>query len=159
MSNEQVIKLVYRKDFDALRQAVAHGANLNAVDEDGRTPLMHAVLATDADSAMVRFLVANGANPNAADTGQEWTALHFATRDQKLPVVQALLDAGSVVDAEDSFGNTPLWRCVMAANPNSELVRLLIGKGADPRKKNRQGASPRDIAERTGKQELLALFG
>jgi len=159
ISSEHVIKLVYRKDLDGLRQAVAHEANLNAVDEDGRTPLMHAVLATDADSAMVRVLVANGANPNAADAGQKWTALHFAARDQKLPVVQALLDGGAVVDAEDSFGNTPLWRCVMAANPNLELVRLLIGKGADPRKKNRHGASPRDIAERTGKQELLALLG
>jgi ankyrin repeat protein len=158
MSNEHVIKLVYRKDFDGLRRAIAHEANLNAVDEDGRTLLMHAVLATDADSAMVRFLVANGANPNAADAVQQWTALHFAARDQKLLVVQALLEGGAVVDAEDSFGNTPLWRCVMAANPNSELVRLLMGRGANPRKKNRHGSSPRDIAERTGKQELLALF-
>jgi ankyrin repeat protein len=128
MSSEQVIKLVYRKDFGALRQAIGHGANLSAVDGDGRTPLMHAVLASDADPALVRFLVANGANPNVADAGQKWTALHFAARDQKLPVVQALLDAGSVVDAEDSFGNTALWRCVMQANPNSELARLLIGK-------------------------------
>ena len=159
MNKEQVTNLIYRKDFSALRQAVASGANLDAVDEDGRTPLMHAVLATDADSEMVRFLVANGANPNTADGGQKWTALHFAARDQKLPIVQTLLDAGSVVDAEDSFGNTPLWRCVMEAKPDLELVRLLIGKGANPRKKNRQGASPRDIAERTGKQELLALFG
>ncbi|MBM3846302.1 MAG: hypothetical protein FJ405_08455 [Verrucomicrobia bacterium] len=91
MNSEHVIQLDYRKDFDGLRQAVAHGANLNSVDEDGRTPLMHAVLASDADSAMVRFLVLNGANPNAADAGQKWTPLHFAARDQKLPVVQALL--------------------------------------------------------------------
>ncbi len=80
MNNNQIIKLVYRKDFNALRQAVAQGANLNSVDEDGRTPLMHAVLATDADLEMISFLMANGANPNTADAGQRWTALHFAAR-------------------------------------------------------------------------------
>jgi ankyrin repeat protein len=157
--NERVNQLVYRKDFDGLRQAVAHGENLNSLDGDGRTPLMHAVLATDADSAMIRFLVASGANSNAADAGQKWTALHFAARDQKLPIVQALPDVDSLVDAEDSIGNTPLWRCVMAAKPNPEIVRLLIANGADPRKKNRHGASPRAMAERAGKLELLAALG
>lgn len=158
MDSKDVLEMVYRKDYDGLKKAFSIGFNLNDLDKDGRTPLMHAVLASDAEPAMVRFLVDNGANPNIVDANQKWAALHFAARDQKLLVVQALLDSGSLVDAEDSFGNTPLWRCVMAAKPNSELVRRLIGKGADPRKKNRHGASPMDIVERTGKKELVAIF-
>ena len=107
---------------------------------------------------MVRFLVGHGAHPNVADTGQSWTALHFAARDQKLLIVAALLDAGAEVDAEDSFGNTPLWRCVMSPKAQEAVVRLLLSNGANPQKKNRHGASRKDIGERTGKTELVKLL-
>jgi ankyrin repeat protein len=154
-----IIESVYRMDFQALDKALTQGVDLNAVDDDGRTPLMHAILASDASVEMVRYLLRNGANPNIADFGQNWTVLHFAARDQKLPLVQILLDAGARVDVEDSFGNTPLWRCVMAADPNPILVQLLLARGSDPRKRNRYGTSPKDVVERSGKLELLKLFG
>ncbi|MDB6031153.1 MAG: Pfs, and Ankyrin domain protein [Verrucomicrobiales bacterium] len=158
MNSKEIIESVYRKDYTTLREAIDYGVNLNVPDEDGRTPLMHAVLASDADAKMVRFLVDNGANPNSLDRAQKWTALHLAARDQKVPIVKALLDLGSVVDAEDSFGNTPLWRCVMEAKPRPEILKMLLENGANQNKKNAHGASPRDIAERMGKTEALSLF-
>jgi ankyrin repeat protein len=57
LSADELITLAYRKDYDALQAALGKGANINSVDRDGRTPLMHAVLASDADQRMIQFLV------------------------------------------------------------------------------------------------------
>jgi len=156
MSNA-IITAVYRKDFPALAKLLPHG-DINCEDTDGRTPLMHAVLANDADVEMVKYLVANGADVNTADGDQCWTALHFSARDQRKGIVKALLDSGAVVDVTDAFGNTPLWRCVMAQRPNREIVHMLLERGADPGKKNQSGVSPKDIADTMGNDELLAIL-
>jgi ankyrin repeat protein len=158
MNIDELIKNVYRKDYDALEAAIAAGANMDAVDRDGRTALMHAILASDADADMVSFLLRNGANARVVDKGQQWTALHFAARDQKLLMVRDLLQYGVEVDAQDVFGNTPLWRCVMAGPADLDLVRLLISNGADPSKKNKHGSSAFDVATAKGMLEVVELF-
>jgi ankyrin repeat protein len=136
-----VLRAVYRKDVSALERSTRE--EVNARDEDGRTPLMHAVLAEDAD---------------AAEPGQQWTALHFAARDQLEAIVQLLVDAGAAVDAVDVFGNTPLWRSV-TSSAKAEVARRLVAHGADPRRKNRYGVSPLDKAREIGRADLVALFG
>jgi len=154
---DEVNKLIYRKDYASLQQLVAEGVDVNLAGRDGRTPLMHAVLAADAETKMIKFLVNAGANPRTFDK-QRWTALHFAARDQKMAIVSALLECELDVNAEDSFGNTPLWRCVIDPRAREDVVRLLLGKGADPVRKNHSGVSPRDIAEKTGNTKLIAML-
>lgn len=151
-----VVRAVYRKDLPVLRELTAEEANLR--DQDGRTPLMHAVLAEDADPAVVAALIDRGADVNARDTGQEWTALHFAARDQNLALVRQLLEAGAEVDPVDVFGNTPLWRAVMEAGSDSTVIRLLLSHGADPGRKNRHGILPLDVARASGRQDLVQLM-
>jgi uncharacterized protein len=158
MNIDELIERVYQKDYSALKRLIAGGADLNSTDSDGRTPLMHAVLDDEADPQMVRFLANNGANPDTSEPVQKWTALHFAARDQKLPIVAALSEYVIKIDPEDVFGNTPLWRCVMSTRVQPDIVRLLLSKGADPLKKNRHGASPKDIAERMGNTELAGML-
>jgi ankyrin repeat protein len=151
-----VLRAVYRKDVSALERSTRE--EVNARDEDGRTPLMHAVLAEDADAHVVRTLLERGADVSAAEPGQQWTALHFAARDQLEAIVQLLVDAGAAVDAVDVFGNTPLWRSV-TSSAKAEVARRLVAHGADPRRKNRYGVSPLDKAREIGRADLVALFG
>jgi len=158
MMTDQIIADVYRKDYGALRRAIALGADLNTGDIDGRTPLMHAVLDSAGSEEMVRFLINNGANPDVHDTQQGWTALHFAARDQKLEIAVFLLECGASIDSVDSFGNTPLWRSIMESRAPDDVVRFLVSKGADPNKANRDGVSPKDIAERMGRSELAEIL-
>ena len=156
---DAVLKAVYRKDRDEILKLSRKRA-LNQRDEDGRTPLMHAVLAEDADPDIVRLLIDCGVEVNARDSGQSWTALHFAARDQKPEVVEVLLEKGAEVDAEDSFGNTPLWRSVLTFGPGQgmDTVALLLRAGANPKRKNRHDVSPIDLARTKGAEELaLAL--
>lgn len=151
-----VVRAVYRKDLPMLRKLTAEEANLR--DQDGRTPLMHAVLAEDADPAVTATLIDRGADVNARDTGQEWTALHFAARDQNPALVRQLLEAGAEIDPVDVFGNTPLWRAVMEAGADTTVIRMLLSHRADPGRKNRHGISPLDVAHAADRQDLVQLI-
>ena len=157
MLEDKIAEAVYRKDYDVL-ETLLNGDNVDAVDEDGRTALMHAVLAEDAAPQMVAFLIKRGADVHAADGDQGWTAIHFAARDQRVDIVEVLLRHGADVDCVDSFGNTPLWRCVMNATPNIAIIKALLANGADANKKNVHGVSALDTARKMGKDELVALL-
>ncbi len=148
-----------RQDVYAVDELIRSGSEINQRDEDGRTLLMHAVLAFDADPDLLAFLISFGVDVNAHDKAQEWTALHFAARDQKPKIVEALIEGGAQIDPVDIFGDTPLWRCVMISSPNEKVVKLLLEHGADPDKRNHAGVSPRDIATNSDDQELLAMLG
>lgn len=152
----EIARAVYRRDFTVLEGLTAAEANLR--DEDGRTPLMHAVLADDADPAVVALLLDRGTDVNAADAGQRWTALHFAARDGNEQLVRLLLAAGADVDAVDVFGNTPLWRAVWNTGIGPAPMTVLLHHGADPGHENRSGNSPLDLARESGEKDVLALL-
>lgn len=102
-----------------------NGANIDAQDLFGRTPLHRAVW----DPAMVAFLIAEGANVNIRDVFGR-TPLHEA-----LPYVESvvlLVDFGADIDAEDFMGHTPLERATRlgTSRRNLTVVQLLIGAGA-----------------------------
>ena len=151
---DDLIAATYRKDRRALNALLRAGAGINGPDEDGRTPLMHAVLDSAADASFIRHLLEQGASPNLADTAQRWTALHFAAQAQDPEVLVMLIDAGARVDAQDVFGNTPLWRAVMSPLPNMDVIKLLLRAGADPARRNNHGVSPIDLARKRGLVEV-----
>lgn len=153
---DQILGAVYRKDMTALEGFTPE--DVNTKDQDGRTSLMHAILAEDADPSIVQLLINHGADINTYDNGQKWTALHFAARDQNEAIVRSLLDAGATVDPVDVFGNTPLWRSVMNSTSSLAAIRELLKHGADPHRKNGHGSAPIDIARDTGRADIVALF-
>jgi ankyrin repeat protein len=156
MKLDDILDAVYRGDVSAIKQATI--AEINAADDDRRSPLMHAILAEHADRSIVRLLIDCGADVNVADKDQKWTALHFAARDQKEPIVRVLLEAGAKVDPVDVFGNTPLWRAVSIASPDPNIVKDLLEHGADPYRKSNYGVAPIDIARERGLVEMVALL-
>jgi ankyrin repeat protein len=153
---DEILGAVYRKDRSTLEKVSRQ--ELNMADSDGRTPLMHAILAEDADPSIVQLLIAHGADVNRPDNGQKWAALHFAARDQNEAIVRELLEAGAQVDALDAFGNTPLWRSVMNSTAHLGAIQELLKHHADPHKKNSRGVSPADLARETGRSDILSLF-
>lgn len=152
----EILGAVYRKDVKALERLTPATANMR--DQDGRTPLIHAVLAEDADPSIVQLLIRHGADINAFDSGQKWTALHFAARDQNEAIVRSLLEAGATVDPADMFGNTPLWRSVMNSTSNLAAMKELVKHGADPHRKNNRDVAPIDVAREIGRTDIVALF-
>ena len=115
-------KAAGRGDLAEAERFLQKGADVNAKDAYGRTPLMWALDNPEA----VRFLVENGADVNARDVNGE-TALMKAAFLCRLDVVKYLVEKGADVNARSERGETPL----MWAVSDLEVVKFLAEKGAD----------------------------
>jgi ankyrin repeat protein len=148
---KNLTEAVLSGNVDAVAERLGAGDDVNERDGDHRTPLMHAAIDGNAD--LVRLLTASGADVDTRDRSG-FSALHFAAQDFNLDVVRALLDAGAEVDVEDSFGNTPLGRAVFNSKGRGEMIQLLLSRGADKTRKNRNGVSPLDLARSVSNYDL-----
>src|SRR3954447_10000171 len=108
----ELVDAAFVCDFVRVRALLAEGANPNARDEEGRTPLFSAVLG--ASVGLVGLLLEKGADVNAKD-GDGWTALHFAAQEYLPEVVKMLVGRGADVNAQDNEGRSVLWRAVFSA--------------------------------------------
>ena len=87
-------------DVDSVRRLLDLGADLNAVDPAGRTPIFYAAGSDLVPADVVKLLIERGANvnvrvehPNAVDTG--WTVLDVARLRGNTPIVELLIKAGA----------------------------------------------------------------
>lgn len=127
------VLLPYRDQLtrDLVRTLIARGAELDAADHRGETPLHHAI-AQDLDSAS--FLLELGAATDRADR-QGRTPLHALCEGdlddrQLLTLCDRLLAHHAPIDRADGAGWTPLARA--ADRGAIELVRALLAAGASP---------------------------
>ena len=106
------------------------------------TPLANAARAGDV--ANVRALIAHGADPNEVAGQNNWTPLLHAIHTHQTASVQALLDGGADVNRPSGNKLTPL---MMAAGYGyTDIVRLLLQRGADPRIADLDGFHAVDLA-------------
>ena len=131
------------------------GADLNARDKNGRTPLHRAASSNRAPEVSAALLKA-GANPNARDK-QKKTPLHGAASRQKdLAVIYSLLKAGAAPNARDGDGYTPLHAAVFNKNP--AVTAALLKSGADPNIQNTYGQTPLHIAADNASLAVIAAL-
>lgn len=134
-------------DLVRVRDLLARGADPDARDAQGRTPLFSAVLG--GSLALVGLLLESRADVDARDE-HGWTALHVAA-EEVLPEMASLLIArGAAVNLQDDEGNTPLGRAVFSSRGRYDVVRLLRKAGAKDDIANKAGETPRQMAERLG---------
>lgn len=100
-------------------EALAHaGADVDALDSSGVTPLMTAVYMGQVH--MARVLLRLGANPNGCSPGTG-TMLHHWAQSRDAEVLRLLLEAGTEVDALDDMGETALQALV---SRSGSLLRM-----------------------------------
>lgn len=140
MSDEAFLELCKKGSVEQVQTAIRNGANVNASNEEGSTPL-HEASSDNSNPEVLKALLKAGADVNASD---EWdsTPLHEAAlHNSNLEVVKALLKAGADVNALDSSIITPLHNAAQN-NPNHEITALLLKAGADVNALNRFGDTP-----------------
>ncbi|TET37962.1 MAG: ankyrin repeat domain-containing protein [Planctomycetota bacterium] len=142
-------------NIERVKYLISLGANVNAKDKKGRTPL-HDLAAevggvnTGKLLKAAKFLIDNGADVNAkAKDGT--TPLHEAAGISNIWTVKLLVENGADVKAKANNGMTPIHRAVNSNynffHSKEKITALLIEKGADINAWTTQGRTPLDLAE------------
>lgn len=162
-------------DLESVKVLLSGGAKINQGAADGATPLIVSIVKHN--PAVALYLLSQGADPNIADPG--YTALHAAAVTGQIDVVKALIDKGADVDAGvtmplrlsaafvpynpelvagrlSQVGATPYMQAAKAVD--TAMMRLLVERGADPKKTAKDGTSAIMLAAGLGKRSQTDMF-
>jgi ankyrin repeat protein len=150
---------------------LAAGADVNARDSQGETPLFYASFSGSKEVA--ELLLAHGADINAPDR-EGLTPLHAAAYQGRREVVGLLIRKGANVNARSKDGSTPLHKAMewfagarrghQALTSPADIaammsvVKLLLDGGADLNAADASGVTPLILAVSSGQQALVELL-
>jgi ankyrin len=144
------LHLAAKEDEPVVGFLLEQGADVNAVDKSGQTPLYASV---GRESIFRKLLEAGAAVAIVDNEGR--TPLHYAAAVNS-EVTRTLVGKGVSLAAKDKLGNTPLHE---AARLNrGYFVQELIKLGADPGIKNRAGKTAMDLAEEAARAQAQKSF-
>lgn len=139
-------------DMDKVKALLEEGADVNAKDENGMTPLLLAISNKQVDLA--KFLIEKGADINLADR-QGVVPLFRALWNKDLDMLELLLKKGADVNTKHAkSGFTALhWAAMM---DSKDSVELILDAGADVNAKSNTGETSLDVAAIWGVSPAMA---
>jgi ankyrin repeat protein len=184
-SGEAFYAAIRANDLPRLNGILTAGANVNAKDERGITPLMYtawvgsvdamkglldhaadpnlsnssgstALMLSSTEIAKVRLLIDRGAKVNVASTRGRTALFLAAMSDRSVDIARLLTSAGADVKVVDGMKMTVLHAA--ALGNDTETVRLLIDAGLDVNATDFQGFTPLIYASSNGNLAAARLL-
>ncbi|HUU39879.1 MAG TPA: ankyrin repeat domain-containing protein, partial [Desulfatiglandales bacterium] len=137
---------------------IKYGADVNAVDVSGRTPLYYAVSSGSED--LVKVLIAKNANVDIADD-DGWTVSHLAIMNYKKSnnMLELLLSYNVDINAKDVDGKTPLhWACFMRRSQAAYALLNNKKKQVDINARDKDERTPLHLAAKENLTEIVRLL-
>ncbi|MGH9674985.1 MAG: ankyrin repeat domain-containing protein, partial [Bryobacteraceae bacterium] len=150
-SGADLFLLIRGNDLAGMKSALAQGAEVNARDRRGATPLMHAAAFGSLDA--MRILLAARADVNARSSFDA-TALLWAAPDPAR--VKLLVDHRADVNVRSKQGRTPLLAAAFAGC--LESVRILLAAGADMKTQDQSASNVLFGAADSAEPKLMRLL-
>jgi ankyrin repeat protein len=138
--------------LEVVKLLLEMGADVNIIDDDGRTPLNCALKNRHVEVA--KLLLDEGADVNIPNNSG-WTPLNYASEDGHVEVVKLLLEKGADVNIPNNSGWTPLNYA--SEDGHIEIVKMLLEKGADVNIPNNSGWTPLTCAS-NGHLEVVKML-
>ena len=152
--DERLLKAAANGGSRQIRQLLAQGARLEAVDEGGWTPLLWASARGNEDA--VGALIDAGADKQAVTRRERQNALTVAAKWNRVGVVVELMKRGVAHRQRDAIGWTPLmWACLKG---RTDVVAALLDGGDDLETSDPDGNRPLILAARQGRIETAKLL-
>jgi ankyrin repeat protein len=141
---------------------LANGADIEARNEDGSTPLDWA--ASFAQTDILKLLIQRGAQRDVIDKYGNTPLISaacecaIATMNSAYQVVKILLDQGAKVNARNHDGRTALMMA-SGMTGGTALLELLVNNGADPKAKDHKGQTALGLAKQSGRSDKIQILG
>lgn len=149
--DEALFNAAQENNTAAVKQALKNGANVNAVDQYGRTALRLAVEKNNIE--IVKTLIAAKADLNAAPDPDNVTALMVAAANGYTEMIKVLLQANADVNFKNKAGRTALRVAIVQGKHGAANILKAAGgneSGAaiatnSPNRKKRQTSGFRQV--------------
>jgi ankyrin repeat protein len=156
LDSDEFLMACLKGDAVAVSKQVAEGADVNYVNDEGRTALAMAIQGLMQDKVSRRrerdfeqildALLVAGADPRIGD----FPYLVFAAMGKRLHLVNALIRAGASIDRNIGEGQTALFMSLLAPDAgrtaDDRCALALLNAGADSSLRHESGAMPIHLA-------------
>jgi hypothetical protein len=162
VGNTALHNAVFKSNIELAKQLVTNGADVNARNNNGWTPIFYAVgtRGTPNKFKILKLLLANGADIHVNDKGKNSVLLHASLSGiSSSETINLLVRRGANVKARNEFGSTPLHRAVTLYDEKEDwdIVRTLIKYGANANAENYNGITPLLEAIGTGRSGSMNI--
>jgi|GEM_PF-1602231 len=136
--------------LDIIKNLIEKDCTFSEQDEEGLTPLHHALSQGHLDVATL--LIEKGFNINAQNK-EGLTPLHYSLREGHLDIATLLIEKGCILSAQDNKGLTPLHYALREGH--LDIANLLIEEGCDINAKSASQSTPLHEAAFKGYLEII----